>query len=168
MSRGLFALLACGLSLGVSSASTAAPPLDSGALLRQFEPVLLFHPEEGWPPEHAESFIGRARIEKQVARGRWTTVPPPPPTNTRGCSFTPCYRFNLPCALRSGDACYETSSATITDWTKPVVYGRLLDVPAGMPPPAGFATAPRYLARYWLFYEFNDWRSPKGRLWQTH
>src|SRR5215212_7152307 len=100
MSRTVLALLAGGLLLGVSSASTAAAPLDSSALLRKFEPVLLFHAEEDWAPEHPESFIGRARIEKQVARGRWTTVAPPPPTNTRGCTFTPCYRFNLPCSLR--------------------------------------------------------------------
>src|SRR5215218_6811043 len=168
MPRSVLALLACGLSLGASASSTAAPPLDTGALLRKFEPVLLFHPEEDWSPEHAESFIGRARIEKQVARGRWTTVPPPPPTSTRGCSFTPCYRFNLPCSLRAGDGCYEASRPTITDWKKPVVYGRLLTVPLGSPAPPGFTTPPRYLVRYWLFYDFDDWRSPRRRLWQAH
>src|SRR6187397_1414869 len=100
MRRSLLALLACGLLLGASASSTAAPPPDSAALLQKFEPVLLFHAEEDWSPEHADSFVGRARIEKQTARGKWTTVPPPPPTNTRGCSFTSCYRFNLPCPLR--------------------------------------------------------------------
>jgi hypothetical protein len=28
--------------------------------------------------------------------------------------------------------------------------------------------APRYLVRYWLFYEFDDWRTPSKRLWQAH
>ena len=160
--------LACVLLCAAASHAAAAPNVDSAALLRKFEPVLYFHADEDWAPERADAFVARARVEKQTARGKWVTQTGALPTSTKGCTFKPCYRFNLPCALRSGDACYEKASVTITDWQKPVVYGRLLDVPAGTPPPAGFATAPRYLARYWLFYEFNDWRSPKGRLWQTH
>ena len=83
------------------------------------------------------------------------------PTNTNGCTFTPCYRFNLPCALRSG----EPATRRRGDDHRLEEAGRLrpvVDVPAGTPPPAGFTTAPRYLARYWLFYEFDDWRSPTG------
>jgi len=164
----LFALVTCALSLVVPSAAAAAPPIDSAALLRKFEPVLLFHAQEDWSPERADAFVGRARVEKQVARGRWATAPPPLPTNTRGCSFTPCYRFNLPCSLRSGDRCYEVSRDSITNWTKPIVYGRVLSVPAGSPAPPGFTSPPRYLVRYWLFYDFDDWRSPNRRLWQAH
>jgi hypothetical protein len=164
----LFALVTCALSLGVPSAAAAAPPIDSAALLRKFEPVLLFHAQEDWSPERADGFVGRARVEKQVARDRWVTAPPPLPTSTRGCAFTPCYRFNLPCALRSGDRCYEASRDSITNWTKPVVYGRVLSVPAGSPAPPGFTSPPRYLVRYWLFYDFDDWRSPNRRLWQAH
>lgn len=168
MTRRFFALATCALSLGVPSAGATAPPVDSAALLRKFEPVLLFHAQEDWSPERADSFVGRARVEKQVARGRWATVPPPLPTSTRGCAFTPCYRFNLPCALRSGDRCYEASRDSITNWAQPVVYGRVLPVPAGSPAPPGFTSSPRYLVRYWLFYDFDDWRSPRRRLWQAH
>ncbi len=164
--RGL--TLACVLVCAGASHAAAAPPVDSAALLQTFEPVLYFHAEEEWAPEHADAFVGRARVEKQVSRGTWTTVPPPFPTSTKGCTLTPCYRFNLPCSLRSGDACYEKTSTTITNWKKPVIYGKVLAVPAGTPPPAGFTTAPRYLVRYWLFYDFDDWRSPRQRLWQTH
>ena len=164
----LFALVTCALSLVVPSAAAAAPPIDSAALLRKFEPVLLFHAQEDWSPERADAFVGRARVEKQVARGRWATAPPPLPTNSRDCSFTPCYRFNLPCSLRSGDRCYEVSRDSITNWTKPIVYGRVLSVPAGSPAPPGFTSPPRYLVRYWLFYDFDDWRSPNRRLWQAH
>ena len=134
----------------------------------RFEPVFFFHQLEDWAPERADAFVGRARVEKQTSRDRWTAVPPPLPTNTNGCTLTPCYRFNLPCPLRGGDACYQRESTTVTDWTKPVIYGRMLRVPKGTPPPRGFATAPTYLVRYWLFYEFDDWRSPHERLWQTH
>ncbi len=166
--RRCFTLLTCLVALAGPSSSGAGPQVDSGALLRKFEPVLFFHPQEDWSPEHAEGFVGRARVEKQVARGSWVSAPPPLPTNTSGCSFTPCYRFNLSCALRSGDACYEASRDAISDWKHPVVYGRVLTVPAGSPAPAGFSTPPRYLVRYWLFYEFDDWRSPRRRLWQAH
>jgi hypothetical protein len=160
--------LACVLLCAGASHAVAAPPLDSAALLQKFQPVLYFHGQEDWAPEHADAFVGRARVEKQVSRGKWTTAPPPLPTSTKACTLSPCYRFNLACSLRSGDACYEKASATITDWKKPVIYGKVLSVPVGTPPPAGFATAPRYLVRYWIFYEFNDWRSPRERLWQTH
>lgn len=158
----------CGLALTASASSGAVPPVDSAALLRRYEPVLLFHPQEDWSPERADTFVSRARVEKQVARDTWATVPPPLPTNMSGCSSSICYRFNLPCALKDGDSCYEASRDAITDWSKPVVYGRVLSVPAGSPPPPGFTSPPRYLVRYWLFYEFDDWRSPRRRLWQAH
>lgn len=168
MPRNFFALVTCGLLLGLHSSSAATPPVDSAALLAKFEPVLLFHPQEDWSPERADAFVGRARVEKQVAQGRWATASPPLPTNTRGCTFTPCYRFNLACALRSGDSCYESSRDAITDWAHPVIYGRVLSVPAGSAAPPGFTSPPRYLVRYWLFYDFDDWRSPRRRLWQAH
>ena len=160
------------LTLALVSAAPpggAVPPLDTRALLLQFEPFLRFHPQEDWAPARADGFVKRARVETQVARGTWRTAPAPLPTSTRGCALSPCYRFNLqPCALRSGDGCYEAAHSTAADWRKPVVYGRVLTVPAGSPPPPGFTTPPRYLVRYWLFYDFDDWRSPDNRLWQAH
>jgi hypothetical protein len=162
--------IACVLCLVLARgpSSRGAAPIDPGALLREFEPVLLFHPQEDWAPERAETFVGHARVEKQTARGQWGPVPPPLPTSTSGCAFTPCYRFNLPCALRSGDACYEAGRSTSAAWKQPVIYGRVLTVPAGTPPAPGFTTPPQYLVRYWLFYEFDDWRSTHNRLWQAH
>ena len=80
----------------------------------------------------------------------------------------PCYRFNLPCSLNAGDRCYERTAPTLSDWKLGYVYGRVLDVPAGTPSPAGISVAARYLVRYWLFYAFDDWRSRDERLWQAH
>ena len=148
--------------------SAASPPFAAAVLLQRFEPVLYFHPREDWAPEAADGFVGRARVEQQIGSGVWALAPPPLPSNSIGCSFTPCYRFNLPCPLRSGDACYEGTASTVSDWTRPVIYGRLLPVVAGAAPPPGITGSPRYLLRYWLFYEFDDWRSPHERLWQTH
>jgi hypothetical protein len=147
---------------------SAPAPLDSGALLRKYEPVLFFHPQEDWAPEAADAFVGRARVERQVASGKWSAAPPPLPTSTSGCAFSPCFRLNLPCPLHGGDGCYEASRSTAGDWQHPVVYGRVITVPAGTAPPAGFAVAPRYLVRYWFFYEFDDWRTADRRLWQAH
>ena len=160
----LVAALAAAVAAGARDRSRA---IDPAALLRQYEPVLLFHPEEGWAPEQPEAFLTRARVERQIARGSWTAAPPPLPTTTTGCAFTPCYRLNLPCALRAGVACYQRVAES-TDWQHPVVYGRVVSVPPGTTPPAGFAEPPRYLVRYWLFYEFDDWHTPRKRLWQTH
>jgi hypothetical protein len=170
MALRITAVAACALALaltGAAPSTRAQEPIDPARLLTRFEPVLLFHPQEDWAPERADGFVSRARVEKQVSRNTWSTVPKPLPTNTRGCAFTPCYRMNLPCSLQSGDECYEKASETITDWKHPVIYGRVLTVPAGTPPPPGFPT-PRYLVRYWLFYEFDDWRTARERLWQAH
>jgi hypothetical protein len=104
-------------------------------------------------------------VERQVTSGKWSTVAPPLPTSTSGCTLTPCY---LPCPLHGGDACYEAGRSTASAWLHPVVYGRVVTVPAGSPPPPGITTAPGYLVRHWLFYEFDDRRSANRQLWQAH
>jgi hypothetical protein len=158
-------LTAAILFAGVGSTAAAEPqPFE---LLSLYEPVLLFHPEEDWAPQTPESYLATARVKRQVGKGLWSTVPPPLPTTLLGCTLTPCFRLNLPCALRSGDACYE-QQATQTDWTHPVVYGSVVPVPASTAPPPGFTQRPRYLVHYWLFYAFDDWHSAHKRLWQTH
>jgi hypothetical protein len=143
-------------------------PLDTGALLREYEPVLFFHPQEDWAPESADSFVGRARVERQVGKGRWSAMSPPLPTSSSGCTLSPCFRFNLPCPLRGGDGCYEATRSDAAAWQHPLVYGRVVSVPTGTAPPPGFTVAPRYLVRYWLFYEFDDWRTNDKHLWQAH
>jgi len=153
-------VLACAAPLG----RAAAPPVD---LLQAYEPVLYFHPSEEWAPEAVESYLRIVRVERQTAKGVWTQVPPPLPTSSAGCTLSPCLRLDLPCRLRGGLGCYRTL-AQQTDWRAPVVYGTVATVPAGAPPPNGFAQAPARLIHYWLFYAFDDWRSAHERLWQTH
>src|SRR5512133_1601598 len=113
------AVLASLVAAGAAATVVAHAGDNTGALdpaaLRQYQPVLLFHPDEDWAPERPEAFLSRARVERQIARGSWAAVPAPLPTTTSGCAFTPCYRLNLPCALRAGDACYERVAAS-TDW----------------------------------------------------
>jgi hypothetical protein len=144
--------------------AAAAP----GDLLRRYEPVLLFHPDEEWAPEAVESYLRVARVERQAVKGSWTAVPPPLPTSNLGCTLTPCLRLNLPCVLRNGVGCYREQLEPQTNWEHPVVYGTAAQVPANAPPPPGIATPARLLLHYWLFYPFDDWRSAHGRLWQAH
>jgi hypothetical protein len=170
VARTVAALVAAAvLAASPSASGAAAPGTDANAVLARFEPVLLFHPGEDWAPTRPDDFVAHARVERQVARGRWAAVSATLPTSTAGCTLTPCYRLNLqPCALGGGDGCYEARRSTQAQWRAPVIYGRLLDVPATTPAPPGFAAPPRYLARYWIFYEFDDWRSLGEHLWQAH
>lgn len=133
-----------------------------------YEPVLFFHPSEDWAPEPVEAFLADARVEKQVAKGSWKTYLGQFPTSNSGCTLSPCYRLNLPCPLRGGDACYERMPVRTGEWQRPVVYGRVVGVPPGSAPAPGFAAPPKYLVRYWLFYEFDDYHTLRKRMWQAH
>jgi hypothetical protein len=161
---GVVAAVAAGAASGRSSALT---PTERHDLLQRFMPALYFHADEAWAPVAVERFLRVARVERQTRPGTWTRATALP-TNTIGCTSTPCYRFNLPCALNAGARCYERDAPTLGDWSHPTIYGRVLDVPAGTPLPAGIQVAARYLVRYWLFYSFDDWRSRGDRLWQAH
>jgi hypothetical protein len=171
---GLTFLVVVALTVGAVAAGSASgrrqelTPADRHELLQRFMPILYFHADETWAPVEVERFLQVARNERQTARGVWTRTTVPLPTSSVGCAFTPCYRLNLPCALKAGAACYEKAAPTLSDWKHPVIYGRVLDVPAGTPTPAGISGTARYLVRYWLFYSFDDWRSRGERLWQAH
>ena len=165
--RVLVAIGVMCLCLAAAGSARPAAALDSAALLARFQPVLYFHAAEDWAPETAETFVGRAKVEKQVSRDSWRAQAGPPPTSNTGCTLSPCYRLNLPCRLHDGDACYERDS-TVAAWKRAVVYGRVLEVPPGSPPPPGLTTPPAYLVRYWFFYDFDDYRTARERLWQAH
>jgi hypothetical protein len=165
-------LVAAGLAVVAAGFAAAGAreltPADRHELLERFTPILYFHPDEAWAPGKVERFLQVARVERQAARGSWTRTATQLPTSNVGCTLTPCYRFNLPCALKSGATCYEKVAPTLSDWKQPVIYGRVLDVPTGTAMPAGISGTARYLVRYWFFYSFDDWRSRSKRLWQAH
>jgi hypothetical protein len=164
----LLVVVAAAVGAVAAGSANARPqeltPADRHDLLRRFMPILYFHADEAWAPVEVERFLELARQERQTARGVWTRTTTPLPTSSVGCTFTPCYRLNLPCALRAGATCYEKAAATLGDLKHPVIYGRVLDVPAGTPMPTGIGGTARYLVRYWLFYSFDDWRSRGERL----
>ena len=143
-------------------------PAQRSNLLERFTPVLYFHPDESWSPVPVDGFLRLARVERQTRPGTWSRISSGIPTSTAGCTLTPCYRFNLQCSLTAGARCYERAAPTLSNWKRGNLYGRVLDVPAGTPTPAGITGTPRYLVRYWLFYPFDDWRSRGEVLWQAH
>lgn len=149
----IFGLLSAVIAAATSSAATTPPP----DLLKTFEPVLLFSASEHWAPESVDRFLADARVEKQVPPGRWQDQPARPlPASNLGCTDSPCYRFDLPCPLHGGVACYLRMGVRAGQWRRSVIYGRVVASPTG------------YLVRYWLFYEFDDWHSLHSRLWQAH
>jgi hypothetical protein len=171
---GVILVVVVAVAVGAVAAGSASgrpralTPADRHDLLQRFMPILYFHADEAWAPVGVERFLQLARRERQTGRGVWTRITTPLPTSTVGCTFTPCYRLNLPCSLTAGATCYEKAAVTLSDWKHPVIYGRVLDVPAGTPMPAGISGTARFLVRYWLFYSFDDWRSRGDRLWQAH
>jgi hypothetical protein len=165
MHRILVLLVLAALCAGATPSGASSRTVD---LLQMYEPVLLFHASEDWAPEPVETFLAAAHIEKQVAKGSWKTVGGPLPTSNAGCSLSPCFRLNLPCPLHGGDACYERMPVRTGEWQRPVAYGRVVAVPPGTAPAPGFTAPPKYLVRYWLFYEFDDHHTLRRRLWQAH
>ena len=150
------------------SRGSAPTPTEKHELLQRFMPILYFHADEAWAPGSVERFLRVAKVERQTLRGTWTRTATGIPTSTVGCRLAPCFRLNLPCPLTGGVGCYERSVSTLSDWNRPTIYGRVLDVPAGTAAPVGVSGSARYLVRYWLFYSFDDWRSVGNRLWQAH
>ena len=137
-------------------------------LLGEYMPVLYFHSEEEWSPVRVETFLRRARVERQAPAGVWKTTTGALPTSKAGCTLKLCYRLNLSCSLKQGARCYEKMAPTLADWSRGNIYGRVVEVPADTPSPAGISVTTRYLVRYWLFYVFGDWRSRRELLWQAH
>src|SRR5512132_3264084 len=118
----LVVLAAVGAAAGSASRRPQAlTPAVRHELLQRFMPILYFHTDEVWAPVAVERFSQLARGERQTARGVWTRTTAPLPTSSVGCTFAPCYRLNLPCALKAGATCYEKAAATLSDWNDPVI-----------------------------------------------
>src|SRR3954447_10307722 len=82
-----FAVLAAtvaAVAAGAGGSTARSGDVDPTAFLLQYAPVLYFHPDEDWAPERVESFLSRARTERQIAPGSWAAVAGPLPTTTSG------------------------------------------------------------------------------------
>jgi hypothetical protein len=169
--RRPLAVAAVLLSVALPVASAPAQPPDRAALLQTYLPVLVFHPDERWPPSGPEPFVGASRLEERGATGGWpvssrTSLP----DSSVPCARVPCFRLNLqPCVLRAGPTCYRTLAGKLGSWAQPVVFGNVVDVRTTPADLRGLPEPPRTLVRYWLFFDVDDWSSTRpGGLWQLH
>jgi hypothetical protein len=164
------ALVLAALAAVVATQAPAQPP-DRSALLRLYLPVLVFHPEERWPPADPDPFVRASRLEERGATGGWTASPRPDlPDATVPCLRSPCFRLNLqPCVLTRGPDCYRPLAGQLGSWSSPVVVGNVVDVRNPPSDLKGLPEPPALLVRYWLFYAFDDWHSSRPQiLWQLH
>jgi hypothetical protein len=142
-------------------------PAEQTALLERHKPILYLQRDETWPPVRADQFVLDAQLEKQFKNDRWKPIwRPNLPTSKEGCSFTPCFRLNLPCDLKNrGARCFDRG-APPSDWNRAAVYGSFAEI--RHPLRLDLDEPAAYLLRYSYFYYFDDWRTPRGWLWQVH
>ena len=159
------------LLVALAGAAARAQPPDRSALLRLYLPVLVFHPDETWPPADPAPFVRASRLEERGATGGWVaSARTELPDASVPCARQPCFRLNLqPCVLSRGPDCYRPLAARLGSWSRPVVVGNVVDVRDEPTNLKGLPEPPKQLVRYWLFYDFDDWHSDRPKvLWQLH
>jgi len=164
------ALLPLLLVLVAGGWARAQPP-DRSSLLRLYLPVLVFHPDEVWPPAEPDPFVGGSRLEERGTTGSWVaSARTELPDASVPCARQPCFRLNLqPCVLARGPDCYRPLAGRLGSWARPVVVGNVVDVRDAPADLKGLPEPPRLLVRYWIFYGFDDWHSERPKvLWQLH
>ena len=159
------ALLALAVSGGATAGATAGT-----RLLRTYQPVLVFHPDEQFRPTKIQRFVADSELEQFVGSSSaqlpidafWTVIDPDPgpgelPPPTPGVF----YRLDqIGCeadAALAGRECY--AAAAETGGRSAAMYGRVVH------------TNPRVVLQYWLFYYDNPLLlppTPVGTFWQSH
>lgn len=153
----LIALVTAALLCLLAAAGFARATPDP-QLLRTYQPVTHFDPQEAFGPTAVQSFIGDSALEQSVG-GQWVVVngdPGPgglPETGTFRLNQTAC----TPSASIGGLSCYRTSWDAWGGGS--VVYGRVAHL------------ADATVLQYWYFY-YDDVYSylypPSDFIWQAH
>jgi hypothetical protein len=164
----LVALAAVALvALAASSAGAAATP--DATLLKQYQPVLVFHPAEPFRPTKIQSFVEDSRLEQFIgssaaqlpADAAWAVVDADPEPGQLGSLGPGLFRLNqVGCSAAAplaGQACYAAAADAGGGGT--AVYGRVV------------RSATHTVLQYWLFYYHNPLllpTTPVGTFWQSH
>jgi hypothetical protein len=166
-------LLACttaatGALLAVAGVAAGGSPPDA-QLLKTYEPVLVFHPDEALRPTRVQSFVADSELERFVGSSQqqlpldpfWTVVDPDPEPGELGSLEPGIYRLDqVACSAAAplaGAACYAAAWAEGSGGD--AVYGRVV------------RTETRIVLQYWLFYYDNPLilpATPFGTFWQSH
>ncbi|HET8651164.1 MAG TPA: hypothetical protein VFM13_01180 [Gaiellaceae bacterium] len=166
---GLLLLLVT-LALVTAGGASAKNGTPDAKLLRTYQPVLVFHPNEPFQPTKVQSFIEDSELERFTGTSLlqlpldqfWTVVDADPePGELPGATPGAFYRLDqVGCeadAPLAGQACYAAA------WEEgsggAAVYGRVARTPT------------RTVLQYWLFYYDNPLllpATPVGTFWQSH
>jgi hypothetical protein len=155
------------LAPGAAAASDTTP---DAQLLKAYQPVLVFHPDESFRPTKVQSFVADSQLEQFTGTNPqqlpldafWTVVDSDPEPGELG-ELSPAgfYRLNQAgCeadAPLAGLACY--AQAWGEESGGDAVYGRVV------------RTQTRTVLQYWLFYYDNPLLlppTPFGVFWQSH
>ena len=153
-------VFAAGALAALALAGTAPAAGSTPKLLKKFQPVLVFHPDEEFRPTTVESFIRDSDLEAATSPTTWTVVNPSPTPDDLPTSSPPVWRLNQqPCFAGAplGDLpCYVVGAS---DEPGVTVYGRVVK------------DGKSIVLQYWLFYYDNLYRYPflpLGTIWQSH
>ncbi|MET1010148.1 MAG: hypothetical protein ABWY96_08870 [Gaiellaceae bacterium] len=153
-------VFAAGALAALALAGTAPAAGSTPKLLKKFQPVLVFHPDEEFRPTTVESFIRDSDLEAATSPTTWTVVNPSPTPDDLPTSSPPIWRLNQqPCFAGAplGDLpCYVVGAS---DEPGVTVYGRVVK------------DGKSIVLQYWLFYYDNLYRYPflpLGTIWQSH
>ena len=156
----LIACLSAALLFLLAGAAMAQAATPDSQLLRTYQPVTHFDPQESFGPTSVQSFISDAALERLVA-GQWVVVDPAPEPGELPGPGTGAFRLNQtscsPSAPLGGLSCYQSNWDSGSGGS--VVYGRVAHVPGAT------------VLQYWYFY-YDDLYSyfypPSDAIWQAH
>jgi hypothetical protein len=166
----LTALALLALAAASGGGATGGRKTPDSVLLRHYQPVLVFHPEEAFRPVKVQSFVNDSELEQFTGTNPaqlpldayWTVVDPDPDAGELpGPAPGVVYRLDQQgCeadAPLAGRDCYAAASRTKRN--QAVVYGRAVH------------TDTHIVLQYWLFYYDNPLllpATPIGTFWQSH
>jgi hypothetical protein len=173
LAQALVGITALALVVGSGSSLADDGRSESDAkLLRKYEPVLVFHPDEQFRPQKVQRFVEDSELERFVGSSPqhlpldafWTVVDPDPepgdlPAPAPGAFLrldqTDCEAD----AALAGRDCYAAAAARKKHGREVAMYGRVV------------RTDTRIVLQYWLFYYANPLLlppTPVGTFWQSH
>jgi hypothetical protein len=163
----MLAVLAALVAAGNAAGGTELP---DAQLLKTYQPVLVFHPDEPFRPTKVQSFVDDSELEQFVGNDPqqlpldafWTVIDPDPgPGELAELDPGGFYRLDqVACeadAPLAGFECYADAWAEESGGA--AVYGRVA------------RTSTRIVLQYWLFYYDNPLllpETPVGTFWQSH